>query len=112
MASRKTGQRPFRLAGCRHPAGLILSSVHEGPGCGPGFFMFEPLVVPAINRLLRTNSWATGKLQPHAHKTALLISAFFELRLTVLETGEVGAAPRDVQPDVTISMSPSAVLRA
>lgn len=74
--------------------------------------MFEPLVVPAINRLLRTNSWAVEKLRPHAHKTALLISAPFELRLTVLETGEVAAASRDAQPDVTIHMSPAAVLRA
>jgi ubiquinone biosynthesis accessory factor UbiJ len=74
--------------------------------------MFEPLVVPAINRLLRTNSWTAGKLGPHAHKTALLISALFELRLMVLETGEVATAPRDAQPDVTINMSPAAVLRA
>ena len=74
--------------------------------------MFEPLVVPAINRLLRTNSWTVEKLRPHAYKTALLISAPFELRLTVLETGEVAAAPRDVQPDVTINMNSAAVLRA
>ena len=74
--------------------------------------MFEPLVVPAINRLLRTNSWTAERLRPHTGKTALLISAPFELRLTVLETGEVAATPRDVQPDVTISTSPASVLRA
>ena len=32
--------------------------------------MFEPLAVPAINRLLRTNSWALERLRPHAGKTA------------------------------------------
>ena len=74
--------------------------------------MFEPLVAPLINRLLRANSWTVAKLLPHARKTALLISAPFELRLTVLENGEVGAASREAQPDVTINMSPAAVLRA
>ena len=73
--------------------------------------MFEPLVVPAINRLLRTNSWTAERLRPHTGKTALLISAPFELRLTVLATGEVAATPREVRPDVTISMSPASVLR-
>ena len=74
--------------------------------------MFEPLVVPVINRLLRANSWTVEKLLPHAGKTALLISAPFELRLAVLETGEVATAPREAQPDVTVTVSPAAVLRA
>jgi ubiquinone biosynthesis accessory factor UbiJ len=74
--------------------------------------MFEPLVAPVINRLLRANSWTVEKLRPHAHKTVLFTGAPFELRLTVLETGEVAAALRDAQPDVTINMSPAAVLRA
>ena len=73
--------------------------------------MFEPLVVPAINRLLRANAWALEKLAPHAGKTAVLACAPFELVLTVLATGEVAAAARDTAPDVTITVTPGSLLR-
>lgn len=73
--------------------------------------MFEPIAVPAINRLLRANTWALEKLVPHAGKTALLRCPPFELRYTVLDTGEVSAAVRDTAPDVTIAVTPGALLR-
>lgn len=73
--------------------------------------MFEALVVPAINRLLRANSWALEKLGPHAGKTALLACAPFEVRLTVTGAGEVIAAPRDTAPNVTITVSSGSLLR-
>lgn len=73
--------------------------------------MFESLALPPINRLLRANSWALGKLEPHARKTALLVCAPFELRFTVLDTGEVTAAPRETAPDVTITVTPGSLLR-
>jgi len=73
--------------------------------------MFEALAVPAINRLLRGNTWALEKLQAHAGKTALLTSAAFELRLAVSDTGVLRAASPEAAPDVTIAASPGVVLR-
>lgn len=73
--------------------------------------MFEPLVLPAINRLLRTNSWTAETLRPHAGKTALFSAAPFELRLTVLETGALAAAAAGVEPDLTVVLTPALMLR-
>lgn len=73
--------------------------------------MFEPLAVPAINRLLRTNSWAMEKLRPHAGKCARLSSAPFELNLVITESGEVTPASDASEPDVTIAVTPGVLLR-
>jgi ubiquinone biosynthesis protein UbiJ len=73
--------------------------------------MFEILTLPAINRLLRTNSWALERLRPHAGKTALLTSPPFELRVTVSATGELAPAAAGTEPQVTISASPGVLLR-
>jgi ubiquinone biosynthesis accessory factor UbiJ len=73
--------------------------------------MFEALAVPAINRLLRSNTWALDQLKPHVGKTALLTSAPLEIRLSVSESGEVLAAVPDAGPDVTIEVSPGLLLR-
>jgi ubiquinone biosynthesis accessory factor UbiJ len=73
--------------------------------------MFEALAVPAINRLLRGNTWALEKMKAHAGKTALLTSAPLELRLTVIDSGEVRPASADAVADVTIAASPGVVLR-
>jgi ubiquinone biosynthesis protein UbiJ len=72
--------------------------------------MFEALAVPAINRLLMSNTWAAEKLKPHAGKTALLTSLPLQLKLTVSETGMVHAASRGVEPDATITLTPGALL--
>lgn len=74
--------------------------------------MFEPLALPAINRLLRTNSWALDKLSPHEGKSALLSCAPFALRVTVTGTGELAPAAREAVPDVTITLTPGLLLRA
>jgi len=73
--------------------------------------MLEPLAVPAINRLLRENTWALDKLVPHAGKTALLAGAPFQLKFTVTGSGEVRAAAPDTPPDVTITVTPGSLLR-
>ena len=72
--------------------------------------MFEALAIPAINRLLRGNTWALEKLKAHAGKTALLTSPPFDLRLVVSDAGQVLAAPRDAVADVTIAASPGVLL--
>ena len=73
--------------------------------------MFEALAVPAINRLLRANSWALESLRAHAHKTALFVCPPFALKMTVLETGELAAANAEANPDATISATPGVLLR-
>ena len=74
-------------------------------------FMLEPLAVPAINRLLRANTWALDKLVPHAGKTALLACAPFALKFTVIGSGEVIAAAHETPPDVTVTVTPGSLLR-
>jgi ubiquinone biosynthesis protein UbiJ len=73
--------------------------------------MLEALSVPAINRLLRSNTWALEKLKAHAGKTALLASPPFEMKLTVTETGEVRAAARETSADATIAVTAGVLLR-
>jgi ubiquinone biosynthesis protein UbiJ len=82
----------------------------SNPGDG-GKFMFEALAVPAINRLLRVNTWALDKLKAQAGKTAWLSSPPFELKLTVSELGTVRAAMPDASADVVISVTPGVLLR-
>lgn len=73
--------------------------------------MFEPLALPAINRLLRINSWALERLRPHEGKTAKLVCPPLEARVTVTHTGELAWAERDAEPDVTIATTPGVLLR-
>lgn len=73
--------------------------------------MFEPLALPAINRLLRTNGWALERLQPHAGKTAKLVCAPFEARVTVLPAGDLAWAAADAEPVVTIVTTPGVLVR-
>lgn len=73
--------------------------------------MFEPLALPAINRLLRTNSWALERLRQHAGKTAKLACPPLEARVTVTQSGELSWAEREAEPDVTIATTPGVLLR-
>jgi ubiquinone biosynthesis accessory factor UbiJ len=73
--------------------------------------MLEPLAAPAINRLLRANTWALEKLRPHAGKCVRLASAVFEMNLVIADNGEVKAASAETAPDVTIAATPGVLLR-
>jgi ubiquinone biosynthesis accessory factor UbiJ len=73
--------------------------------------MFEPLALPAVNRLLRRNSWALDALRPHAGKTALVRCPPFTGRITVAESGELVAAIPQAIADVTITVTPGLLLR-
>jgi ubiquinone biosynthesis accessory factor UbiJ len=74
--------------------------------------MFEPLATPAVNRLLRTNTWALDVLKPHAGKTVRVSCAPFTLHVTIRETGELASASAERVPDVTIALTPGLLLRA
>ena len=73
--------------------------------------MLETLTLPPINRLLRANTWALERLRAHAGKTALLSCPPGELRVTVLESGELAPAEAAAQPHVTIVTTPGVLLR-
>ena len=93
---------------------------HQKPGPvlpGPGFFsnVFCPLIpalyIPAINRLLRQNSWALLRLQPFAGKIVRVDAFPLPMLLGIAETGETVAAAADAAPAVTIRLSPGVMLR-
>jgi ubiquinone biosynthesis protein UbiJ len=74
--------------------------------------MFEVLAVPAINRLLRSHTWALDRLREHAGKTALLACPPFTLLVSVTQSGELAASPLGTTADVTIGVTPGLLLRA
>jgi ubiquinone biosynthesis protein UbiJ len=73
--------------------------------------MFEPLAVPALNRLLRANPWALEKLREHAGKTVRFESLPAVLTLTLTGSGELAPAAPGAVPDATIGLTPGAMLR-
>ena len=73
--------------------------------------MLEPFVVPVVNRLLRTNSWALERLSAHVGKTVLIDAVAVVLRLAITESGELAAAPADAPADATIAVTPALLLR-
>ena len=74
--------------------------------------MLETLIAPAVNRLLRSNSWAPDTLRPHAGKVVVVSCPPTTLRLIILDSGEIGAAPYDAPAAATISLTPGLLLRA
>ena len=73
--------------------------------------MVEPLALPVLNRLLRTNGWALDALRAHAGKTLLVDCPPFALRLTISPTGELEPAARDAVPATTLTITPALLLR-
>jgi ubiquinone biosynthesis protein UbiJ len=70
----------------------------------------DPLIVAAINRLLRRNSWAPEQLRGFAGKTVCFDCVPVKFALTVLPNGEVAAAEASA-PDVTIGITPGVMFR-
>jgi len=81
----------------------------------PGSFYFcsviSVFVIPAVNGILRRNSWALQALQPYAGKTVRFACPPVILSLTVSHTGEVAAASAGTTPQATIAVTPGVMLR-
>jgi ubiquinone biosynthesis accessory factor UbiJ len=77
----------------------------------PGFFMFERVAFPPVNRLLRANPWTLERLRPHAGKTVLFNCAPWEFRATLAESGELVPADPAFAPDLVIVATPPLLLR-
>lgn len=72
--------------------------------------MLEPLVIPAVNRLLARNAWALETLRGHAGKQLALNVPPLTLRFTVSELGDLTAATRE-DDDATLTLTPALLLR-
>ena len=73
--------------------------------------MFETLTLPAVNALLRSNSWALDALRPHAGKTVLLLCPPARIKATVTVEGDLAAALPDAIADTTIALTPGVLMR-
>jgi ubiquinone biosynthesis protein UbiJ len=73
--------------------------------------MFETLLVPAVNRLLRADTWALEKLRAHAGKTVRCVCLPADLTFALTASGELAPAPPGATPDATISVTPGVALR-
>ena len=70
-----------------------------------------PLYLAPINRLLRQNSWAAQRLQPHAGKIVRAECFPLTLLIGINDAGEAIAASPDIAADVTIRLTPGHMLR-
>ena len=73
--------------------------------------MFETLTLPAVNRLLRSNSWATARLRPHAGKTVLVSCPPGRINATVTTDGDLAAPLAGTAADTTITLTPGLFMR-
>jgi ubiquinone biosynthesis protein UbiJ len=73
--------------------------------------VINAFLIPAINGILRRNSWALQALQPYAGKTVRFVCPPVTLSLTVLQTGEVAAAIAATAPQATVAVTPGVMLR-
>ena len=73
--------------------------------------MIPAIYIPAINHLLRQNSWAAPRLQPHAGKVVRVETFPVPVLISVTEIGEAAAAAPDATADVSIRLTPGHLLR-
>jgi len=71
----------------------------------------EALIVPALNRVLRRNSWALEQLKSFSGRTARFEFPLLALNFAVVPTGEIAAATREAPPAVTVTLTPGVMLR-
>lgn len=73
--------------------------------------MFSQLAAAPVNHVLRGESWALRRLQPHAGRTARFDVFPISFTFTVREDGEVAPALPGAVADVTVRVTPPAALR-
>ena len=72
--------------------------------------MIERPVVAALNHLLKEQGWARECLRPFAGKRVVFrLAPLPDLRLLILDSGLVDAAPPDASADLTVTVQPAAV---
>jgi ubiquinone biosynthesis protein UbiJ len=73
--------------------------------------MLSQVAAGPVNHVLRGESWALRRLQPHAGCTARFDVFPLSFAFTVRESGEVAAAAPGAVPDVTVRVTPPAAMR-
>jgi ubiquinone biosynthesis protein UbiJ len=73
--------------------------------------MLSQIAAGPVNHVLRGESWALRRLQPHAGCTARFDVFPLSFAFTVRESGEVAAAAPGAVPDVTVRVTPPAAMR-
>ena len=73
--------------------------------------MITALVLPALNRVLRSNAWALDKLRAHAGKSARIDCGPALVRIAIAATGELELPAADAAPEVTVRLLPGAALQ-
>lgn len=73
--------------------------------------MLASLVLPAFNRVLRSNDWALQRLRGHAGKRARIAAPPLAVTIEVEPGGELAAARDADGPDVAVTVGPGALVR-
>ncbi|HSQ03624.1 MAG TPA: sterol-binding protein [Burkholderiales bacterium] len=69
------------------------------------------MVLPAVNHVLQTHSWALQRLRAYAGKIARIECGALRVSLSVLPDGELAEAPSQAPPDAVVRLTPGHVLR-
>lgn len=70
-----------------------------------------PAFTAPINHLLRANSWARERLQPHAGRVLRIDNPPFSTLMVVTAEGTFADAAAEAAPDVTVQVTPGLMLR-
>lgn len=73
--------------------------------------MFKPLIQFVLQHLMQQNSWTAPLLQPYANQTIRMDFKVAQVTLTILQNGELAVAADSANPDATIHLPPSLVMR-
>jgi ubiquinone biosynthesis accessory factor UbiJ len=73
--------------------------------------VLSQLAAAPVNHVLRGETWALRKLQPHAGRTARFDVFPLTLCFTVRDDGQVAAAAPGAEADVTFRVTPPAAIR-
>ncbi|HSH85792.1 MAG: SCP2 domain-containing protein [Methylophilus sp.] len=73
--------------------------------------MFKPLIQFVLQHLMQQNSWTAPLLQPYANQTIRMDFKVAQVTLTILQNGELAVAADSADPDATIHLPPSLVMR-
>jgi ubiquinone biosynthesis protein UbiJ len=73
--------------------------------------VIDALAAPAVNRVLRRNSWALQELRPFAGRTARFEFPLLAIVFTVGDAGELTPAAPGAQAHVTFAVTPGQMLR-
>ena len=73
--------------------------------------MLKPLFNQFLQHLMGQNAWANEQLKPYAGRHVRIQVLLLQADLAIQENGNLSLAPDSSNPDATISMNPSTIIR-